>query len=108
MKWYSKHGHNEFIIWCGYKGYMIKEYFANYYLHRSDIMFDFRNENKIEIHSNIAEPWKVTLVDTGMNTQTGGRIKRIKDYVDGETFMMTYGFGARNIRLYTQYGKCCI
>ncbi len=97
MKWYSKYGHNEFIICCGYKGYMIKEYFANYYLHRSDITFDFRNENKIEIHSNIAEPWKVTLVDTGLNTQTGGRIKRIKDYVDGETFMMTYGDGVSDV-----------
>ena len=97
MKWYSKYGHNEFIICCGYKGYMIKEYFANYYLHRSDITFDFRNENKIEIHSNIAEPWKVTLVDTGLNTQTGGRIKRIKDYVDGEPFMMTYGDGVSDV-----------
>ena len=97
MKWYSRYGHNEFIICCGYKGYMIKEYFANYYLHRSDITFDFRNENKIEIHSNIAEPWKVTLVDTGLNTQTGGRIKRIKDYVDGETFMMTYGDGVSDV-----------
>lgn len=83
---------------------MIKEYFANYHLHRSDITFDFRNENKIEIHSIIAESWKVTLVDTGMNTQTCGRIKRIKDYVDRETFMMTYGFGAGNIRLYTEHG----
>ena len=99
MKWYSRYGHNEFIICCGYKGYMIKEYFANYYLHRSDMTFDFRNENKIEIHSNIAEPWKVTLVDTGLNTQTGGRIKRIKDYVDGETFMMTYGDGVSDVDL---------
>lgn len=99
MKWYSRYGHNEFIICCGYKGYMIKEYFANYYLHRSDITFDFRNENKIEIHNNIAEPWKVTLVDTGLNTQTGGRIKRIKDYVDGETFMMTYGDGVSDVDL---------
>ena len=99
MKWYSKYGHNEFIICCGYKGYMIKEYFANYYLHRSDITFDFRKENHIEIHNNEAEPWKVTLVDTGLNTQTGGRIKRIKKYIGEETFMMTYGDGVSDLNI---------
>ena len=99
MKWYSRYGHNEFIICCGYKGYMIKEYFANYYLHRSDITFDFRKENHIEIHNNEAEPWKVTLVDTGLNTQTGGRIKRIKKYIGEETFMMTYGDGVSDVNI---------
>ncbi len=97
MKYYSQFGYNEFIICCGYKGYIIKEYFANYYLHRSDITFDFRKENSIEIHNNVAEPWKVTLVDTGLNTQTGGRIKKIKKYVGDEAFMMTYGDGVSDI-----------
>ena len=99
MKYYSQYGYNEFIICCGYKGYIIKEYFANYYLHRSDITFDFRKENHIEIHNNEAEPWKVTLVDTGLNTQTGGRIKRIKKYIGEETFMMTYGDGVSDLNI---------
>ncbi len=99
MKYYSQYGYNEFIICCGYKGYIIKEYFANYYLHRSDITFDFRKENHIEIHNNEAEPWKVTLVDTGLNTQTGGRIKRIKKYIGEETFMMTYGDGVSDVNI---------
>ena len=99
MKIYSGFGFNEFIICCGYKGYMIKEYFADYYLHRSDITFDFTAENKMIIHSNIAEPWKVTVVDTGLNTQTGGRIKRVQEYVGDETFMMTYGDGVGDINL---------
>lgn len=91
MKGYSVLGFNEFIICCGYKGYMIKEYFADYYLHRSDITFDFCNKNQMTIHNNVAEPWKVTLVDTGLNTNTGGRVKRIKDYVGDESFLLTDG-----------------
>jgi glucose-1-phosphate cytidylyltransferase len=99
MKYYSSFGFNEFIICCGYKGYMIKEYFADYYLHRSDITFDFSNNNDIIVHNNIAEPWKVTVVDTGLNTQTGGRIKRIQKYTGDEAFLMTYGDGVSNIKL---------
>jgi glucose-1-phosphate cytidylyltransferase len=99
MKYYSSFGFNEFIICCGYKGHMIKEYFADYYLHRSDITFDFSNNNDIIIHNNIAEPWKVTVVDTGLNTQTGGRIKRIQKYTGDEAFLMTYGDGVSNIKL---------
>lgn len=97
MKIYSHYGLNDFIICCGYKGYMIKEYFADYYLHCSDITFDFTDENKMIVHNNVAEPWKVTLVDTGLNTQTGGRIKRIQKYVGNEPFMLTYGDGVSNI-----------
>jgi glucose-1-phosphate cytidylyltransferase len=97
MKIYSYYGFNEFIICCGYKGYMIKEYFADYYLHRSDITFDFSENNKMIIHNNVAEPWKVTLVETGINTMTGGRIKKIRDYVGDNRFMMTYGDGVADI-----------
>ena len=96
MKIYSTHGVNEFVICCGYKGYMIKEYFANYFLHMADVTFDLP-ENKMTVHQNFAEPWKVTLVDTGLNTMTGGRLKRIKPYVDNEPFCMTYGDGVANI-----------
>lgn len=99
MKYYSNFGFNDFIICCGYKGYVIKEYFADYYLHRSDITFDFANNNNIIVHSNVAEPWKVTVVDTGLNTQTGGRIKRIQKYIGAEAFLMTYGDGVSNIDL---------
>lgn len=99
MKYYSSYGFNEFIICCGYKGYMIKEYFADYYLHRSDITFDFTNGNEMIVHSNVAEPWKVTLVDTGINAQTGARIKRIQKYIGNETFMLTYGDGVSNVDL---------
>ena len=99
MKWYSHHGINDFIICCGYMGYFIKEYFADYYLHRSDITFDFANGGGMTIHSNVAEPWKVTVVDTGLNTQTGGRIKRIKQFTCGRRFLMTYGDGLSDIRL---------
>jgi len=98
-KYYSAFGFNEFVICCGYKGYMIKKFFANYYLHRSDLTFDFSAENQMTIHNNIAEPWKVTLVDTGQQTQTGGRIKRILPYVNNETFMLTYGDGVSNVDL---------
>lgn len=97
MKSYSFYGYNEFIICLGYKGYMIKEFFADYYLHTSDITFDFANENKMIVHNNVAEPWKVTLVDTGLNTMTGGRIKRIKDYVGEDRFMLTYGDGVSDV-----------
>ena len=100
MKYYSCFGFNDFIICCGYKGYVIKEYFADYYLHRSDITFDFSNGNEMIIHNNVAEPWRVTVVDTGLHTQTGGRIKRIKKYIGNETFMMTYGDGVSNIDIH--------
>ena len=99
MKHYSHFGHSEFVICCGYMGYMIKEFFADYYLHRSDITFDFANNNEIIVHSNVAEPWKVTVVDTGQKTQTGGRLKRIKHYLEEEAFMMTYGDGVSDIDL---------
>ena len=98
MKIYSAFGFNEFIICLGYKGYMIKEYFSSYFLHQSDVTIDIKS-NKIEVHNNVCEPWKVTLVDTGLNTMTGGRIKRIKNYVKNETFMVTYGDGVGNIDL---------
>ena len=93
MKEYSYYGYHEFIICAGYRQHMIKEYFADYYLHRSDVTFDFSDENKMIVHNNIAEPWKVTIVDTGLKTMTGGRIKRIQKYVQNETFMLTYGDG---------------
>jgi len=97
MKSYSYYGYNEFIICCGYKAHMIKEYFADYYLHRSDITFDFSAENKMTIHNNFAEPWKVTLIDTGLNTMTGGRVKRVKEYIGDEAFMLTYGDGVSDV-----------
>jgi glucose-1-phosphate cytidylyltransferase len=103
LKYYSSYGFNEFIICCGYKGYCIKEYFADYYLHRSDVTFDFSNNNSMIIHNNIAEPWEVTVVDTGLETQTGGRIKKIERYVNNETFMLTYGDGVSNIDLSKLY-----
>ncbi len=97
MKSYSAYGVNEFIICCGYKGYYIKEYFANYFLHMSDVTFDMQN-NKMKVHQNKSEPWKVTLVDTGEDTMTGGRIKRIQDYVkNDEFFCLTYGDGVSNV-----------
>lgn len=100
MKTYSYYGFHEFIICCGYKGYLLKEYFRNYFLHRSDITFDFSDGNKLEIHSNNMEPWKVTLVDTGLNTMTGGRIKQIQKYIEpGEPFMLTYGDGVSDINI---------
>lgn len=99
MKIYSYYGYNEFIICCGYKGHAIKEYFADYYLHRSDITFDFSNSNQMIVHSNVSEPWKVTLVDTGISTMTGGRIKRVAKYIGNETFMLTYGDGLCNVNI---------
>lgn len=98
MKLYSHYGFNEFIICCGYKGYYIKEYFADYFLHESDVTFDFRgNEQHMTIHERHAEPWIVTLVDTGLHTQTGGRLKRLERYLSGRPFMMTYGDGVSDI-----------
>ncbi len=91
MKTYSHYGINDFIICAGYKQHVIKEWFADYFLHTSDITFDFTNGNEMIVHNKHAEAWKVTIVDTGLNTQTGGRVKRIKDYVGNETFMLTYG-----------------
>jgi len=99
MKIYSFYGINDFIVCCGYKGYVIKEYFANYFLHMSDVTFDMEH-NKMEVHQQNAEPWKVTLVDTGENTMTGGRLKRIKDYVkDEEAFCLTYGDGVSDVNI---------
>jgi len=98
MKIYAAHGINDFIICCGYKGYSIKEYFANYYLHVSDITLDMR-EGKMEVHQNSSEPWKVTLVDTGDKTMTGGRIRRVKDYIGSETFCLTYGDGVSDVNI---------
>ncbi len=99
MKIYSYYGYNDFIICCGYKGYLIKEYFANYYLRRCDITFDFCNENQMITHDNFSEPWKITLVDTGLNTMTGGRIKRIQPYIGNEPFLLTYGDGVSDVNV---------
>jgi glucose-1-phosphate cytidylyltransferase len=98
MKIYSHYGFNEFVICLGYKGFMIKEYFSNYFLHQSDVTFDLAN-NKMEVHNNESENWKVTLVDTGVNTNTAGRIKRIQKYVNNESFMLTYGDGVSDINI---------
>ncbi|MCF4097694.1 glucose-1-phosphate cytidylyltransferase [Maritalea mediterranea] len=99
MKLYSHHGVNDFVVCCGYKGYVIKEYFANYFLHKSDVTFDIAN-NEMHVHERYAEPWKVTLVDTGIDTMTGGRLKRIAHYVaDDEAFCMTYGDGVANVNI---------
>lgn len=99
MKSYSYYGYNDFVICLGYKGYAIKEFFADYYLHTSDVTFDFQNRNQMTIHNNVSEPWKVTLVDTGLHTMTGGRIKRIKKYIGNERFMLTYGDGVSDINI---------
>jgi len=111
MKMYSTHGVNEFVICCGYKGYVIKEYFANYFLHMSDITFDMA-ENRMEVHQKKAEPWRVTLVDTGDDTLTGGRLKRVADFImDEEVFCFTYGDGVSDLDLrasiefHQQHGK---
>jgi glucose-1-phosphate cytidylyltransferase len=99
MKLYSHYGINEFIICCGYKGYLIKEYFANYFLHMSDVTFDM-SRNSMEVHNRMAEPWKVTLVDTGDNTMTGGRLKRVAEYLKGEeVFCLTYGDGVSDVNI---------
>jgi glucose-1-phosphate cytidylyltransferase len=111
LKMYSSHGVNNFIICCGYKGYVIKEYFANYFLHMSDVTFDMA-DNRMEVHHQKAEPWKVTLVDTGENTQTGGRLKIVGDYIKNEeAFCFTYGDGVSDvdigasIKFHRQHGK---
>jgi glucose-1-phosphate cytidylyltransferase len=99
MKTYSHYGINDFVICCGYKGYVIKEYFANYFLHMSDVTFDM-SKNNMEVHQRSAEPWKVTLVDTGEDTMTGGRVKRVADYVKGEeSFCLTYGDGLSDVNI---------
>lgn len=111
MKMYSAHGVNDFIICCGYKGYVIKEYFANYFLHMSDVTFDMTN-NRMEVHQQKAEPWRVTLVDTGDDTLTGGRLKRVANYIENEeAFCFTYGDGVSDvdigasIEFHRQHGK---
>jgi len=97
LKIYSQHGINDFIICCGYKGYVIKEFFANYFLHMSDVTFDMQS-NQMAVHNSVAEPWKVTLVDTGDSTGTGGRLRRVRQYLDpGEPFCMTYGDGVADV-----------
>ncbi len=102
MKIYSSHGVNDFVICCGYKGYIIKEYFANYFLHMSDVTFDMSN-NRMEVHQKKAEPWRVTLVDTGENTLTGGRLRRVRKYVENETaFCFTYGDGVADVDVAAQ------
>jgi glucose-1-phosphate cytidylyltransferase len=96
MKMYSQHGFNEFVVLLGYKGYYIKEYFANYFLHQSDVTIDLSN-NEMQIHKNSSEPWKVTLLDTGLHSMTGGRVKRAQDIVGDESFMLTYGDGVSDV-----------
>jgi glucose-1-phosphate cytidylyltransferase len=112
MKIYSSYGFNDFVICLGYKGYVIKEYFANYFLHKSDVTIDLK-KNSIEVHDSKAEPWKITLVDTGNDSMTGGRIKRIQPYVNNEPFMLTYGDGVGNVDIkslvefHKNHGKLC-
>jgi glucose-1-phosphate cytidylyltransferase len=98
MKMYSQHGYNEFVILLGYKGYYIKEYFANYFLHQSDVTIDLSN-NEMKIHKNSSEPWTVTLLDTGLHSMTGGRVKRAQEIVGNETFMLTYGDGVSDVNI---------
>ncbi len=111
MKTYSAYGFNDFIICAGYKQHVIKEWFADYFLHTSDVTFDFTEDNKIEVHNRKAEPWKVTVIDTGLDTMTGGRVKRIKKYVGDEPFMLTYGDGvcdidiAKLVSFHQKHGK---
>jgi glucose-1-phosphate cytidylyltransferase len=99
MKIYSHYGFNDFVICLGYKGYSIKEYFAHYFLHESDITFDFRNDNQRIIHQHSAEPWRVTLVNTGLETMTGGRVKKVQPYIGEEPFMLTYGDGVADVNI---------
>jgi len=114
MKEYSHFGHKEFVICAGYKQHIIKEFFANYTLHNSDVTFDFQGENRIKVHSNFSEDWKVTVVDTGYDTLTGGRIKKIQPYIgDDENFLLTYGDGVSDvnisalIKFHKSHGKIC-
>lgn len=97
MKIYSQYGVNDFVICAGYKQSIIKEYFANYYLYRSNITFDFSNDGRMTVHNHVSEPWRVTIVDTGLNTMTGGRIKAVREYLDDEPFFMTYGDGVSDV-----------
>jgi glucose-1-phosphate cytidylyltransferase len=112
MKIYSSHGFNDFVICLGYKGYVIKEYFANYFLHKSDVTINLK-ENKLQVHDSFAEPWNITLVDTGLNTMTGGRIKRVKQHIGNEPFFLTYGDGVSDVNIkeslayHQQNGKLC-
>lgn len=99
MKIYSHYGYNDFIICLGYKGYYIKEYFAHYYLHESDVTYDFRNGNQQIVHTQCCDPWRVTLVNTGLNTMTGGRVKRVQPYIGNEPFLLTYGDGVSNVNI---------
>jgi glucose-1-phosphate cytidylyltransferase len=98
MKLYSNYGHNDFVVLLGYKGYYIKEYFANYFLHQSNVTIDL-STNKLEVHSNNSEPWRITLLDTGADTMTGGRVKRAEDFIGGERFMLTYGDGVCDVNM---------
>jgi glucose-1-phosphate cytidylyltransferase len=98
LKCYSAHGINDFVICAGYKGYVIKEYFANYFLHMSDVTFDMK-ENRMEVHHRRSEPWRITIVDTGDSTMTGGRLKRVRDYLDNEPFCFTYGDGVGDVNI---------
>ena len=112
MKIYSSYGFNDFIICLGYKGYVIKEYFANYFLHKSDVTINLK-DNKLQVHDSFAEPWNITLVDTGLNTMTGGRIKRVKQHIGNEAFFLTYGDGVANVNIseslayHRQHNKLC-
>lgn len=99
MKIYSSYGFNDFVICLGYKGYCIKEYFAHYFLHESDVTFDFRSENARVVHTHSAEPWSVTLVNTGIETMTGGRVRRVKEYIGNEPFLLTYGDGVSDVNI---------
>jgi glucose-1-phosphate cytidylyltransferase len=112
MKIYSAHGFNDFVICLGYKGYVIKEYFANYFLHKSDVTINLK-ENSVKVHDSYAEPWNITLVDTGAETMTGGRIKRVKKHVENKPFMLTYGDGVSDVNIkelvafHKGHGKLC-
>ena len=113
MKEYAHFGFNEFVICAGYKQHVIKKYFADYVLHNSDLTFDFRGETRIKVHNNFSEDWKVTVVDTGDGTLTGGRVKKIQPYVDGDTFLLTYGDGVSDVNIsalvefHKSHGKIC-
>ena len=112
MKMYSAHGFNDFVVCLGYKGYLVKEYFNNYFLHRSDVTVDL-SDNSLKVHDSQAEPWKITLVDTGLNSMTGGRIKRIQPHIGNEPFLLTYGDGVSNVDItglvnfHRAHGKYC-
>lgn len=112
MKIYSSYGFNDFVICLGYKGYVIKEYFANYFLHKSDVTINLK-ENSIKVHDSYAEPWNITLVDTGLDTMTGGRIRRVRQHIGDETFLLTYGDGVSNVNIqelvdfHQRQGKLC-